>query len=311
MACALCLNACRPLEGELGYCGLRRAESGKVRPLAGTPREAVLDWYHDPLPTNCCADWVCPGGSNCGFPRYSHARGPERGFDNLAVFYYGCTFDCLFCQNWQWRLGLATRRRASAADLARAVEPSTSCICFFGGDPTPQLSHAIRASRLARSRARREEGILRICWETNGSMNPRLLRTVADLSIESGGCIKFDLKAYDDRVHRALCGVDNRRTLDNFSYLSSRIDERPEMPLLVAATLMVPGYVDAREIGSLASFIARLSPDIPYALLAFHPCFQMSDLPTTSREQAERCFEAARAAGLTNVRVGNLHLLRQ
>jgi pyruvate formate lyase activating enzyme len=309
-ACALCLNACRPGEGELGFCGLRRAESGKVRPLAGTPREAVLDWYHDPLPTNCCADWVCPGASDHGFPRYSHARGPERGHKNLAVFYYGCTFDCLFCQNWQWRLGLAAGHRLSATDLAGAVDSSTSCICFFGGDPTPQLSHAIRASRLARRRARRKEGILRICWETNGAMNPRLLRTVADLSIESGGCIKFDLKAHHNRLHRALCGVDNRRTLDNFSYLAGRIGERPEIPLLVAATLMVPGYVDTREVGSLAGFVARLNPDIPYVLLAFHPCFQMSDLPTTSRDQAEKCCEEARAAGLTNVRIGNLHLLR-
>jgi pyruvate formate lyase activating enzyme len=280
-----------------------------VRALAGTPGEAVVDWYHDPLPTNCCADWVCPGGSDCGHPRYSHARGSERGYKNLAVFYYGCTFDCLFCQNWQWRRGLAAEHRSSAADLARAVDSTTSCICFFGGDPTPQLPHAIHASRLAVRRARREGRILRICWETNGAMNPRLLRSMADLSIASGGCIKFDLKAHDDSLHRALCGVDNRRTLENFSHLAGRIGERPEIPLLVAATLLVPGYVDAREVRSLAGFIARLDRDIPYVLLAFHPCFQMSDLPTTSRDQAERCYEEARSAGLTRVRIGNLHLL--
>jgi pyruvate formate lyase activating enzyme len=141
-------------------------------------------------------------------------------------------------------------------------------------------------------------------------MNPRLLRTMADLSIESGGCIKFDLKAHDNHLHRALCGVDNRRTLENFSHLAGRIGERPEIPLLIAATLLVPGYVDEREVGSLAGFIAGLNPDIPYVLLAFHPCFQMSDLPTTSRKQAESCYEEARAAGLRNVRMGNLHLLR-
>jgi pyruvate formate lyase activating enzyme len=280
-----------------------------VRPLVGTPREAVLDWYHDPLPTNCCADWVCPGGSDCGYPRYSHARGPERGYKNLAVFYYGCTFDCLFCQNWQWRLGLLAGRRVSALDLAQAVDASTSCICYFGGDPTPQLAHAVRTSRLAIRHAKQEGRILRICWETNGGMNRRLLRSMADLSIESGGCIKFDLKAYDLSLHRALCGVDNGRTLDNFSYLADRIGERPEIPLLIAATLLIPGYIDTREVGSLAGFIASLNPDIPYVLLAFHPCFEMNDLPNTSQDQAERCYEEARAAGLKNVRIGNLHLL--
>jgi pyruvate formate lyase activating enzyme len=308
-ACELCANACRPAEGELGFCGLRRTEAGKVRPLVGTPREAVLDWYYDPLPTNCCADWVCPGGSDRGYPRYSHAQGPERGYKNLAVFYYGCSFDCLFCQNWQWRFGLLAGRRLSAFDLARAVDASTSCICYFGGDPTPQLAHAIRTSRLAVGRARREGRILRICWETNGAMNRGLLRSMADLSIASGGCIKFDLKAHDPSLHRALCGVDNARTLDNFSYLAGRIGERPGIPLLIAATLLVPGYVDAREVGSLAGFIASANPDIPYVLLGFHPCFEMSDLPSTSRRQAERCYEEARAAGLTNVRIGNLHLM--
>ena len=47
---------------------------------------------------------------------------------------------------------------------------------------------------------------------------------------------------------------------------------RPEPPFLIASTLLVPGYIDARK-------------------------------------QAEECFEAARQAGLKHVRAGNLHLL--
>jgi pyruvate formate lyase activating enzyme len=69
--------------------------------------------------------------------------------------------------------------------------------------------------------------------------------------------------------------------------------------------------VDAAEVGQIARFIAGLNPHIPYALLAFHPHFHMHDLPRTSRRHAQECLEAARAAGLTNVRVGNLHLLSE
>jgi hypothetical protein len=36
----------------------------------------------------------------------------------------------------------------------------------------------------------------------------------------------------------------------------------------------------------------------------------MEDLPTTSRNHAERCIKTAEAAGLKRVRVGNIHLLR-
>jgi pyruvate formate lyase activating enzyme len=55
--------------------------------------------------------------------------------------------------------------------------------------------------------------------------------------------------------------------------------------------------------------LEKIVPDIPYSLLAFHPQFYMSDLPMTSRDLADRCCQAARDAGLKNVRIGNVHLL--
>jgi pyruvate formate lyase activating enzyme len=59
----------------------------------------------------------------------------------------------------------------------------------------------------------------------------------------------------------------------------------------------------------MANFIAGFDRDIPYALLAFHPNFEMSELRAMSRQRATECLEAAKAAGLTRVRIGNLHLL--
>jgi hypothetical protein len=35
----------------------------------------------------------------------------------------------------------------------------------------------------------------------------------------------------------------------------------------------------------------------------------MGDLPTTSRRHASECWQAAKEAGLANVKTGNLHLL--
>ncbi|MEE9472833.1 MAG: radical SAM protein, partial [Acidimicrobiia bacterium] len=195
----------------------------------------------------------------------------------------------------------------TASELAAAVTARTRCICFFGGDPSCQVEHALAAARMARQE--RNDGILRICWETNGSVARSALKQMAELSLESGGCIKFDLKAWDDALHRALCGVANRRTLQNFEYLSGWSARRPDPPLLVASTLLVPGYVEADQVGQIARFVARLNPSIPYALLAFHPAFETSDLPTTSRRQAESCLAAAQGVGLTRVRIGNKHLL--
>ncbi len=55
--------------------------------------------------------------------------------------------------------------------------------------------------------------------------------------------------------------------------------------------------------------IFSLSPDIPYALLAFYPQFMMNDLPPTSKRHARECLAEAKAHGLKNVRLGNVHLL--
>ncbi len=87
------------------------------------------------------------------------------------------------------------------------------------------------------------------------------------------------------------------------------IRERPDPPPLVVSTLLVPGYVDAAEVGRIAHLIADQSPDVPYVLLGFAPHFLFPDLPPTSVRHAEEAEAAAREAGLTPVRVGNRHLL--
>jgi pyruvate formate lyase activating enzyme len=140
-------------------------------------------------------------------------------------------------------------------------------------------------------------------------MNPDLLDQMVNLSLESGGCIKFDIKAWNDSLHTALCGITNARTKENFERAAQWAKKRPDPPLLIASTLLVPGYIDEKEVLGISKWIASLDPKIPYALLAFHPQFFFRDLPTTSRRMAFRCKEVAEEAGLQRVRIGNLHLL--
>ena len=307
LACHFCVNQCQMKPGEMGFCGMRENKNGKIFHLGGTPNKGILDWHHDPLPTNCVADWVCPGGSSSGYPEFSYSEGPEAGFKNLAVFYRACTFNCLFCQNWHFREKRIPPKYTTAEELASAVDSRTSCICYFGGDPTPQLPHAIKTSKIAIHNTKGR--ILRICWETNGTTSQSFLSRMLELSLKSGGCLKIDLKAFDERLNIALCGVTNKRTIENFKWISQFIRKRPGPPLLIASTLLIPGYIEADEVKKIARFIASLDRSIPYALLAFAPNFLMYDLRTTSKRQADECYKAAKEEGLERVRLGNLHLL--
>jgi pyruvate formate lyase activating enzyme len=127
----------------------------------------------------------------------------------------------------------------------------------------------------------------------------------------SGGNIKFDLKTWDENLNRALCGVSNAPTLEQFKMIGERyFKERSELPILTASTLLIPGYVDVEEVECLAKFVAEIDSGIPYTLLAFYPQYMMADLPTTSRDLAYQCRDVAEKY-LKNVRIGNLFLIKR
>jgi len=310
ISCGVCSNDCKIGSGEKGFCGLVFNSGGRLVRMGGTPEKGVLQWYYDPLPTNCVAWWFCPGCTGAGYPKYAYKRGAETGYANLAVFYGACSLDCLFCQNWHYRnLAAKLGPVMSAESLAAKADSHVSCICFFGGDPSVQMPHALKASEIALERARDEGRIFRVCWETNGYWKRELALKAAELSYVSGGNVKFDLKTWDENLNLALCGVSNAPTLARFKMIGEKyFKKRSKLPILTASTLLVPGYVDVEEVRGLASFIAEIDSRIPYTLLAFYPQYVMTDLPTTSRDLAYQCRDVAKKY-LDNVRIGNVNLL--
>ncbi len=308
--CGVCANNCIIGAGGAGFCGLVWNVDGRLVRFGGTCEQGVLEWYYDGLPTNCVSWWFCPSCTGSGYPQYAYKPEAEHGYANLAVFYGACNYDCLFCQNWHYRnLSAKHKPVMSAEALAAKVDKHVSCVCYFGGDPSPQLPHSLEVSRIALERANDEKRILRVCWETNGYLNPKLAEKAAGYALESGGNIKFDLKAWSEELNLALCGVSNKPTLENFKMIGEKFyKKRKELPVLCASTLLVPGYVDAEEVENIAKFISEIDSEIPYTLLAFYPHYVMSDLPTSSRKQAYECQKAAQKH-LKNTRIGNIHLL--
>lgn len=310
ISCGVCANDCKIGIGEKGFCGLVFNVDGKLVRMGGTPGKGVLQWYYDPLPTNCVSWWFCPGCTGAGYPKYAYNKTAETGYANLAVFYGSCSLDCLFCQNWQYRdLSAQLGPVTSAESLAAKADSQVSCICYFGGDPSVQSPHALKTSELALKRAEDERRILRICWETNGYWKKEPLQKATQLSLVSGGNIKFDLKTWNENLSKALCGVSNVPTLENFKMIAEKFfKQRSDLPILAASTLLVPGYVDETEVRGIAKFVSELDSRIPYTLLAFYPQYVLSDLPVTSREYAEKCYQTAKRY-LKNVRIGNINLL--
>ncbi|MHA1664989.1 MAG: radical SAM protein, partial [Candidatus Njordarchaeales archaeon] len=149
----------------------------------------------------------------------------------------------------------------------------------------------------------------RICYEWNGAGNSNLVKTVGKQVLESGGIIKFDLKAPNNELSYALSGVRNDTAFRNFKMLYDLYwHERSEVPIITATTLLVPGYIGPEEVEEIAKFISEIDRKIPYSLLVFHPAFILNDLPITPKKVAIQSLERARRY-LDNVHLGNQFLL--
>ncbi len=314
ITCRVCGRECNLDENVRGFCGYRSWSAGSMVTSTKSLEVAVGLYYYDPHPTNCVAFPVCPAITGRGYPRYALTPHGERGYYNIAVFYGGCNLDCLYCQNWEYReMARKASPRLSVEDLVGSVNWRTTCVCFFGGDPGPFAPHALLSAKRMIKKAR-EIGlkVFRVCWETNGLWNPLLLEEATRVSLESGGIVKIDFKAWSPEVYKLLCGVEEKHVRvirENIKLVASRFNLRKDPPILVVSTLLVPGYIDEYEIDKMTKFVAELNPDIPYVFLGFHPDYMLVDLPTTSYKHAETAVKIARENGLKNVYIGNVFLL--
>ncbi|MFX0058454.1 MAG: radical SAM protein [Candidatus Hodarchaeota archaeon] len=313
LKCNFCINQCNLSNNDISYCGLRNIQKNKTGDLPYPKKsKGYIHGYIDANPTNCCNAWFCPAGSLSGYPEYSDYKGPEFGTYSYAAFLYGCTFDCLFCQNASHK-HFSKKNLSDASILASQIvkNKKITCLCYFGGTPEAQLPFTINLANIILEKIRKEDSSrkFRICWEWNGSGHPELVEKCMNIAIKSGGNIKFDLKSFNEKLNIALCGVSNKNTLENFKFLAEKyFGIRKGVPEMSGCTLMVPGYINHNEIELIAKFISNINDKIPYSLLVFHGDYQMRDLPITPKKQALRCLETAQKY-LENVNLGNKFLL--
>ena len=191
----------------------------------------------------------------------------------------------------------------TAEELSECADDNTVCVCYFGGDPACNPEHSLNTSRLLNS-----ERSITVCYETNGNISKKWLNEIIEIIEFTGGTLKFDLKAHSPQIYKALTGITNNTTLRNFESVAVSKRER-EGEFLVASILLIPGYIDNKEVRKLCSFIVDNDPTVPTALLGFSPHHAMSDLPRTSLAHAQAAHAIAKDVGLENVRIGNLGLL--
>jgi pyruvate formate lyase activating enzyme len=221
---------------------------------------------------------------------------------SYTVFLAGCNFKCLNCQNWSISChpdvetgirGFVDPAALAAECVARlsSIEASligADRIFFSGGAPDIHLPYVEAVVNEAR-RVRRD---VKINFDTNGYLTEESFERVLAFATS----VTFDLKAFNDEVHRALTGSTVAPVLRNAVHLGRNHRDQ----LWEYRVLVIPEITDG-EVLDLCQFIASIDPSLPVCLLAFRPNYVLEEHPAADATLMEHCVESAREAGLVNV----------
>ena len=171
--------------------------------------------------------------------------------------------------------------------------PARNIAAFTGGDVTCCPDFYAECARRIKKQTK-----LWVLIETNGyGLTPQNL----DYFKESGvDAFWLDIKAFDAGKHKWLTGCANDRILK----LPREIIRRGFV--LEVLSLYIPGLVETDDLEKIARILAAADADIPFTILAFFPEYKMKDFSSPSATQMVKAYQRVRAAGLMNVRLGNV-----
>ncbi|MBZ5590820.1 MAG: AmmeMemoRadiSam system radical SAM enzyme [Acidobacteriia bacterium] len=274
LRCLACGHRCPIGPGFAGVCKVRFNRGGKLY----APSGYVNTIQCDPLEKKPFFH-VRPGG---------HA---------LSFGMLGCDLHCGYCQNWVTSQALRDIRSsldfepASPEQIVNtALAQGADAVISTYNEPLITAEWAVDVFREARS-----AGLL-TGFVSNGNATPEVLRYLRpwlDL-------YKVDLKSFNNSRYRELGGrlgpiLDSIQLIHEMGFW------------LEIVTLVVPGFNDSdQEIGAMARFIAGISPDIPWHVIAFHKDYRMTSPENTSAGSLLRAAGIGRHAGLHFVYAGNL-----
>jgi len=221
---------------------------------------------------------------------------------SYTVFMAGCNFRCLNCQNWEIAhfpekenrvRGYVKPKKLAKEAVSKINSPrgkliGADRIFFSGGSPTPCLPYIEKVVE----EAKKLDSDIKINYDTNGFMTTSSLNRVIDL-VDS---ITFDIKAFQDEIHRELSGAPVEPVLRN----AKKIVEEAKEKLWEFRYLLIPS-INEEDVKPLAQFLSQIDETLPLNFLAFRPNFVMENYGGAKKEDMLDAVKKAEKTGLENV----------
>jgi pyruvate formate lyase activating enzyme len=272
--CYACAHQCLILDGLRGICKVRYNQGGTLM----VPHGYVGALQCDPTEKKPFFH-VFPGS------------------DALTMGMLGCDLHCSYCQNWVTSQALRDPGALSEpmdvsprqlVDIAQRYDAKLVATSY--NEPLITSEWAVDVFKEAKRRG------FTTAYISNGNATRQVLEYIRPWT----NCYKIDLKSMRDKNYRSLGGK-----LEN---ILNGIRMVHEMGFwLEIVTLTIPGFNDSdEELGDIATFLAGISPAIPWHVTAFHKDYKMLDPDNTPAETLIRGAKIGEAAGLQYVYAGNL-----
>jgi putative pyruvate formate lyase activating enzyme len=213
-----------------------------------------------------------------------------------TVFFAGCNFKCVFCQNWDISQSPGSGRKVPQEELARNIRDAGGInVNWVGGEPTPNLPYVLRAMAEMK---KNDLGLAQV-WNSNMYMSGEameLLDGVVDVYLS-------DFKYGNDDCARRLSGVDRYFEVvgRNHRIAASQCE-------ILLRHLVLPGHVECCTKPVLDWVAANIPGDIlrVNVMDQYHPDFMVLRDGDKYEELARRplsrefleAFEYARKLGL-------------
>ena len=276
--CNLCYRRCILKDGQVGICGVRKNEGGKLYTLIyGVVSSIALD----------------PIEKKPLFHFYPKSLA-------LSLGTWGCNFRCVHCQNWEISYEKLTEETLSMSKLISPEELikiaqryNAGGIAFTYNEPTIWFEYTLDGSKLAK-----KNGLYTV-YVTNGSITSEGLQLISPYL----DAMSIDIKAFWEGSFKKITGVKGVKNILERSVEAKKMGIHVEI-----VTNVIPTINDSpKEMEELALWIRdNLGKKTPWHITRFYPYLKLSHLPPTPVKTLEKIREIGERVGLQFVYIGNV-----
>ena len=272
--CTACARLCDIGKGQIGLCGIRGNEGGKLQLYA---YGKVISGHIDPIEKKPLTHYY-----------------PGSRIYSIATT--GCNWLCRYCQNSD----ISQRRKVEGNDMTPIQVAETAAkhgahgIAYTYNEPSIFIEFARDCGIEARKR-----GLFNV-FVSNGYDTPESVSMMGKFL--DGITVDFKGSAEKEFTRRFIGVPDPQPIFDTLLEIRDKTNIHVEI-----TDLIVPGAGDDLEHArKLSKFVYdEFGPEMPIHFLRFHPDYKMMEYPSTPIKTLEKHYRVARDEGLRYVYLGN------